>query len=126
MIYIVFIKKKIDEPIDGKIILTNYQKVIKMMVPIIPHFANECLEQLNVESDLNWPNVEKEFLEKKANNIVIQINGRKRDLLNLDKDIGEKEILAKVIKSEKCVKYLENKEIKKTFYVKNKLINIIV
>ncbi len=97
-----------------------------MMVPIIPHFANECLEQLNVESDLNWPNVEKEFLEKKANNIVIQINGRKRDLLNLDKDIGEKEILAKVMKSEKCVKYLENKEIKKTFYVKNKLINIIV
>ena len=57
---------------------------------------------------------------------MVQINGKKRDLLILKKEVSEKEILEKVIKSEKSFKYLKNKEIKKTIYIKNKLINIIL
>ena len=68
-----------------------------------------------------------EVLMNKNNiNLVIQINGKKRDLVNLEKELSEKEILDKVMKSEKTSKYLEGKEIKKSIYVKNRLINIIV
>ena len=96
------------------------------MTPIIPHFANECLEQLDANDKNIWPDVEKNLLEKIEYNIVIQINGKKRDLLKLNKEHNEKEILEKVMKSEKCFKYMESRKIKKTIYVKNKLLNVII
>ena len=96
------------------------------MMPVIPHFANECLEQLNTSNKDKWPIVEKDLLKKIEHNIVVQINGKKRDIFTINTDLNEREILENVINREKCSKYLEKKEIKKTIYVKNKLINIII
>ena len=96
------------------------------MMPIIPHFANECLDQLNIDSDYEWPEVESRLLKKKKYDIVVQINGKKRDLLTFHQELNEKQILEKIMKSEKSSKYLKNGEIKKTIYIKNKLINIII
>ncbi len=121
-----YYKKEIEKPINKKIILLNYEKILKVMSPIIPHFASECLEQLNASNKNKWPTIEKDFLEKIEHNIVVQINGKKRDVFTINTDLNEKEILKNVIKREKCSKYLEKKEIKKTIYVKNKLINIII
>ena len=59
--------------------------------------ANECLEQIGVNDELNWPEIKKEYLSIKSLNIVVQINGKKRDLLNIDKSLHEEEIL-KLIK----------------------------
>ena len=56
----------------------------------------------------------------------MQINGKKRDLLNLDVELSEKEILNKLMINDKTLKHLEGKKIKKTIYIKNKLINIII
>ena len=58
--------------------------------------------------------------------MVVQINGKKRDLLNVNKSLEEQEILNLVKTSKKVEKFLENKEIKKTIYIKDKLINLIV
>ena len=96
------------------------------MMPIIPHFANECSAQLNINNDYKWPEVESALLKRKEYNIVIQINGKKRDLLTVDQKLGEKQILKEVMEREKCSKYLEKKEIKKTIYIKGKIINIII
>ncbi|MDC0534166.1 leucine--tRNA ligase, partial [Candidatus Pelagibacter sp.] len=60
-----FYKLEIEKPIDKGILLSNYQKIIKMMMPIIPHFANECFDQLNATNDYKWPDVESRLLEKK-------------------------------------------------------------
>jgi leucyl-tRNA synthetase len=121
-----FYKKEIEKPVNKDVLLLNYQKMIKVMIPIIPHFANECLEQLNTKDKQKWPEVEKNISKKIEYTIVIQINGKKRDLITLDKELNEKEILDKVTKREKCSKYLDKKEIKKIVYIKNKLINIII
>ena len=75
----------------------NYIKILKMMTPIIPHFANECLEQLDANDKNIWPDVEKNLLEKIEYNIVIQINGKKRDLLKLNKAVLIKKVTAKKI-----------------------------
>ena len=121
-----YYKKKIQEPLNKDNFLNNYKNILKMMTPIIPHFANECLEQMQMKNNLDWPKINKDLLKIKSYNIVIQINGKKRDLLIINDQLNEKEILKKAKKSEKCSKYLEDKEIKKTIYVKNKLLNIIV
>ena len=33
----------------------NYKKILISLTPIIPHFANECLEIINENRNLNWP-----------------------------------------------------------------------
>lgn len=104
----------------------NYKKILLSMAPVIPHLASECLLQIGVSGNLNWPEIKKEYLLIKSLNIVVQINGKKKDLLSTDKSLEEKEILELVRKREKVSKFLENKGIKKTIYVKDKLINLII
>ena len=67
-----------------------------------------------------------EYLAIKSLNIVVQINGKKRDLLNIDNSLKEEELLKLIYKSDKIKKFLENKKIKKTIYIKDKLINFII
>tara|TARA_B100000579_G_scaffold437838_2_gene469354 strand:+ start:917 stop:3454 length:2538 start_codon:yes stop_codon:yes gene_type:complete len=121
-----FLIKNLDLVHKDKLIFENYKKILIIFSPLIPHIVSECLEDLKINQKVNWPEINKDLINTDNINVVIQINGKKRDLLILDKELSEKEILSRVMKSEKSFKYLENKEIKKTIYVKNKIINIIV
>ena len=58
--------------------------------------------------------------------MVIQINGKTRDVLNVNRNLEETEINKLVNKSIKANKYILNKKILKTIFVKNKIINYIV
>ena len=63
------------------------------MSPIIPHFTSECLSELNFETKQEWPTINKKLLEEEQINYVIQINGKKRGILNTYKDISEEKLL---------------------------------
>ena len=121
-----FFKKIINENKNFKNLKDNFIKILTMISPVAPHLAAECLEQLNHKTALNWPVINKEYLKSDELLIVIQINGKKRSTITLKNEIDEKNLI-ELIKKEKLVdKYIENKKILKTIYVKNKLINIIV
>jgi leucyl-tRNA synthetase len=121
-----FYNKFLDQPNRYKNLISNYKKILIIMLPIVPHFASECLEQINETGKLSWPKVNKEFLKIKEFNIVIQINGKKRDILTTNEDMEENEVLEKINSNNRCSKYLKGKKIQKTIYIKNKLINIII
>ena len=107
-------------------LLFNYEKILKIISPVIPHITNECLDELNVKERTQWPKVDEKFLKKESFNVVIQINGKKRDLLNFNQDINEKDLLLEIKNNKKINKFLQDKKIKKSIYIKNKLINLIV
>ena len=67
----------------------------------------------------------KYFIEDKVD-IVIQINGKKRGLINVEKGINEESITNKAIIEKNIKKYIENKEIIKKIYVKDRLLNLII
>ena len=96
------------------------------MIPVTPHFANECISKLKNETHLKWPDVDKTMLLEENVKYVIQINGKKRGLIDASRNISEKELLDLMTKTEEINKYLKNKEIKKQIFVPNKLINIIL
>ena len=122
-----FLNKEIKKEINSSVLHENYYKIIKMMSPITPHFVAECLENLKSnEGEPSWPSVNEEYLEKNDANIVIQINGKKRSLINVSMDLDEKEIIYLIKNNLTIQKYLGEKKIKKTIYVKNKLINLIL
>ena len=105
----------------------NYINILKVINPIIPHFSNECLETLKIlVEDMEWPKIDQKFLEKEAFNIVTQINGKKRKVFVINKSIDKKTLIENIKKDEQIKKYLNNKQIIKTIYIENKLINFII
>ena len=121
-----FISKQIKNNYTKKTLLENYNNILILLSPVMPHFANECLEMLKSENTNKWPIYYEKFIEDENINVVIQINGKKRGLLNLKKDTNEKELLSLIKKDEKLNKYLESKEIKKQIFIKNKIMNVII
>ena len=118
-------KIKVNE-ISGKILLDNYLKILTILSPVAPHFSSECIDELKMKIDPNWPTVDKNVIQKKVSNIVIQINGKKRGIITCDINTDESKIL-EIIKSQKQYEiYIKDKTIKKTIYVKDRLINLII
>jgi len=75
---------------------------------------------------LNWPIYDEKQIKENLINIVIQINGKKRGLINTKLDLEEVELFKLVKKDQNIYKYIVDKEIKKKIYIKNKLMNIII
>ena len=81
---------------------------------------------MGTKYNFEWPNYDPSILEEEEINAVIQINGKKRALIKVKKDIKEADLL-EITKKDKIVKkYLKNNNIKKIIFVKNKLLNILI
>ena len=63
---------------------------------------------------------------EETNEIVIQVNGKKRNTISVKKDMNEKEIINQIEDEKLINKYLDSGELIKTIYVKNRLINYII
>tara|TARA_B100000902_G_scaffold212131_1_gene201714 strand:+ start:4802 stop:7336 length:2535 start_codon:yes stop_codon:yes gene_type:complete len=121
-----YLNKEITNEFKPNTLKDNYKKILIALIPVIPHFSNECLEMLKENKNVNWPAFDEKILEEKNTNIVVQVNGKKRGLIDTKKDTSEKELFELITKNKNIYKYIENKQIKKNIYIKNKLINIII
>ena len=120
-----FLIKEIDKPIKKEILIENYKKILILMNPFIPHFSNECLNTIN-ENQINWPKISKKDLIEEDINFVVQINGKKRAILKAKRDVVEKEILEIIKTNLEIEKFLKDQTIKKSIFIPNRLINIIL
>ena len=96
------------------------------MSPVVPHLAIECLTKFNFNEDLKWPKVDKKYLIEDKNLIVIQVNGKKRGTITITEKLNEKELIDQIKNKQLISKYLDNGELIKTIYIKNRLINFII
>ena len=120
-----FLIKEIDKPIKKEVLIENYTKILILMNPFIPHFSNECLNIIN-EDQINWPVVAEEDLIEEKVNFVVQINGKKRAILNIKRDMIENDIIEIIKINAEVEKFLKEQKIKKSIFVPNRLINIII
>ena len=121
-----YFKKIVEKNENFKNLKNNFEKILILMIPITPHLAYECLERFNYNKKLYWPMVEEKYLKKEKNDIVIQINGKKRNIISVENNIEEKILIKKISNEDLISKYLDNKKIAKIIYVKNRIINYIV
>ena len=103
----------------------NYIKILKVIFPVLPHFASECLSDLTIE-EIKWPVVNKDYLKSSNYKIVVQINGKKRLLFESNEDLDETNLVNKLREIKEIKKFIEKKDIFKTIFIKNKLINLII
>ncbi len=84
--------------------------------------------QKNVVSIFNqsWPKYDSKMIKDETIEMPIQINGKVRDKIQVSADIPEDEAKAQALASEKIKKYTKGKEIKKTIFIKGRLMNLVV
>ena len=121
-----FFKNITEDNINYKNLKDCFEKILLVMMPVIPHISSECLIKLNYNKNFNWPKIDFQYLENKNTNIVIQVNGKKRSLISVKKNIDEKDLISVINDKELIKNYLNNGNLLKTIYVKNKLINYII
>ena len=121
-----FMIKVTNQPLDQKDLLINYKKILYLMMPLVPHFASECLEDLKITSKVEWPIADKKILMSEKIDMVIQVNGKKRSIINCKKEISEDSLIKLTKDDKKLDKFIKNKKIVRSIFIKNKLINLIV
>ena len=99
-------------------------KIIKLLLPLTPHIANELLDLFKCKERYKWPSINKNIQEDI--NFAVQVNGKTRDILSINRDLAQKEIEKKIEEKSKAMKFIGNKKIIKIIFIKNKIINYIV
>ena len=88
--------------------------------------AYECLEILKAKDIKSWPQIDAKLILKEKIKMVIQVNGKTRDVFELEKGVKQIEVEKICKKNVKIKDKFKNKTIKKVVFVKDRIINFIV
>ena len=121
--------KAMTDNISHNCLKKNYIQFLKTLIPFTPHIACECLElqkqTKETQSFFQWPMTNKNVETDETIKLAIQINGKTKQILEVKKDLNEKQIYNE-FKNERIYQSLSNKKIVKTIFVKNKIINYLI
>ncbi len=116
----------LDQKVDNECLKKNFSKLMRMLIPFVPHLAHECLEQLGEKNINVWPTFNSNLSIEEKIKIAIQINGKTREIIEIKKDSDEKDVINETKKIKKINDQLIKAEVKKTIFVKNKIINYLI
>jgi leucyl-tRNA synthetase len=104
------------------------ETAVSLIQPYAPHVAEELWAQLGHERlwEQPWPVADEAQLERDSFELVVQVNGKVRDRLEVPTGLAEDELVARARSSEKVQAYLDGKQIRKTVVVPDKLVNLVV
>ena len=103
--------------------------ILQMLSPIAPHiceylWSNFYGEGFDIES--SWPEVNENLLEIEEFELIIQVNGKVRGKLKVNKSTEQEEIKEMALNVENVNNFIGSSKLKKTIYVKEKLINFVI
>jgi leucyl-tRNA synthetase len=105
------------------------ESLVVCVAPFAPHAAEELWFQLGhhvtVHKD-TWPKFDEKYLATDTITIAVQINGKLRGEVEVAADADEKTVTEAAKAVEKVAGYLDGQTIRKTIYVKDKLINFVI
>jgi leucyl-tRNA synthetase len=103
------------------------ETAVSLIQPYAPHLAEELWEQLGHERlwETPWPQADPALLERETFELVIQVNGRVRDRMEVSADLPEEELVERAKSSPRVQAHLDGTEIRQTIVVPGKLVNIV-
>jgi len=123
-IYNLFYEHVINKKSSKKILKNEWEKITMLLIPLTPHLAYECLEKAN-NKKFYWPKYDPKLLKEENCKIVVQVDGKKRGILDTPINLEEAVIVKKSKKLDNVSKYINKSTIVKKIYIKNKLLNFI-
>lgn len=104
--------------------------LLLMLAPMAPHLAEE-LWQLKVPGtgsvhNQTWPEFNTDLAQEDRITLVVQVNGKLRDRLEMPVGLPQEEVEQLARNSERVAPYLENRSVRRVIVVPEKLVNIVV
>lgn len=102
--------------------------LLLLLAPITPHVSEELWAQRGRPYSIHqqpWPQWDEEIARDDTITLVVQVNGKVRDRLELPADTPEADMKTAALASENVQRYLEGKEPRKVIVIKGKLVNIV-
>jgi leucyl-tRNA synthetase len=106
-----------------------FKKFLIILSPFAPHLAEELWEKLGHKKSISlepWPEYDEKLIKKDVFSLVVQVNGKVREMIECSIGISELEVKEKALSSSKIIGWTSGKEIIKVIYVQDKLINFVV
>jgi len=116
----------------------HLKSLISILAPFAPHICGELWssfakaskdKQFNIKTSIHsrpWPKYDPKLIKEEIITLVIQVNGKVRDKIEVEADISEEKARELAISREKIKKWIKGKKIKKVIFVPGKLINLVV
>jgi leucyl-tRNA synthetase len=104
------------------------ETIVSLIQPYAPHVAEELWQRLGRERlwDEPWPQADTTLLERETFELVIQVNGRVRDRMEVAVDLSEGELIEQAKASERVQAHLDGKEIRQAIVVPRRLVNLVI
>ncbi|MDI6777908.1 MAG: leucine--tRNA ligase [Patescibacteria group bacterium] len=114
---------------ESEIPNTSYQILATILSPFAPHLAEELWEKLGHGESIFeeiWPEYDPRLARDEEITLIIQINGKVRDQMKVPAGVKEDEAKKLALSREKVIKYIKDNTIKKTVFVKDRLVNFVI
>ena len=107
----------------------DYRILLVLLNPDAPHITEELNEKYKlgkVICESKWPEYDENKIVEDKVTIAVQVNGKVRGTIEIDKDLDDDKVLDKAFEVENVMKFIDGHEIVKKIVVKNKIVNIVV
>lgn len=106
-----------------------WERFVILLAPYAPHLAEELWEILGKTASVHkavWPTWNEDLLKQKQLNIVLQVNGKVRGDIVVDRDISDAKLEELAVGSEVVQKWIAGKQVMKVIVVPERLVNVVV
>ena len=104
------------------------ETAVSLIQPYAPHIAEELWQRLGHERlwEHPWPDADPAYLKRDTFELVVQVNGKVRDRIEVESTLPEPELVELALQSEKVRAHLDGKQVRKTIVVPGRLVNVVV
>ncbi len=114
---------------NRKVLEDAKETLVLLLAPFAPHFAEECWEVIGKSYSIfnaDWPEYDEEKTKKSTVPIAVQVNGKLRATIEIERDSADDAVIQAAMADEKIKRHVEGKNILKKIVVKNRLVNLVV
>ncbi len=107
----------------------DFKMFLQILAPFAPHITEEIWQELGEKKSIHkssWPKWDKEKIVDETVTIGVQVNGKVRAEILIDKEMPEEKVKELALNDQKVIFWLENKSVKRIIYVKGRIVNIVV
>jgi len=106
-----------------------FEKLLLVLAPFAPHISEELWTRLGHKKSIflnSWPNFDEKLAKEDRIRLIVQVNGKLRDQIEVEAGISEQEAKEVALESERVKKFIQNKKIKRIIFARGRLLNIVV
>jgi leucyl-tRNA synthetase len=124
-----FVEKERNDNTSPRVLRSAIEAVLLLLYPFVPHITEELWEMVNGSCSLSesgWPSFSNVYAEEEKVIVPVQVNGKLRDTVEVERDLTEDRLKEIIFSLEKINRHVAGKTIRKVIIVPNKLANIVV